>query len=82
MAKRQLAADDAAAALEAQMTRTQAVAARAHSLLPFVVDDLGGGTVDDPGGGIQAATAAAMIFQPPPAKTKRRRGARDATADD
>eukprot|EP00900_Chrysochromulina_parva_P000429 jgi/Chrpa1/10387/Chrysochromulina_OHIO_Genome00018835-RA len=80
MAKRQLAADDAAAALEAQMARTQA--ARAHSLLPFVVDDFGGGTVDDPGGGTQAATAAAMIFQPPPAKTKRMRATRDATADD
>ena len=81
-AKRQLAAADAAAALEPQMARTQAAAARAHSLLPFVVDDPGGGTVDDPGGGTQAATAAATATQPPPAKTKRMRATRDAADDD
>ena len=80
-AKRQLVADAAAVALEAQMARTQAAAPMALSL-PYVVDDPVGGTVDDPGSGTQAATAAATTTQPPPANKTRMRATRAATADD
>ena len=79
-AKRQLVADAAAVALEAQMARTQAGAARVLSL-PYVVDDPVGGTVDDPSSGTQAATAAATTTQPPPARKTRMRAKRDAAAD-
>ena len=80
-AKRQLVADAAAVALEAQMARTQAAAPMALSL-PYVVDDPVGGTVDDPGSGTQAATAAATTTQPPPANKTRMRATRAAAVDD